>query len=384
MTTVAIHRTQDGVLTSADSATVSITSQAGVVVLPTTTVVPVSAGVYSYTTTPLTPGNYTALWTFSVTGYPADQVSRVFQVETPVTVEEGLTLMEVERAIAARIGPYFKQIAGAGNSATGVVVNKLRTSLDIGDYESLFLLRRGVFSDGSLVPNFTEDDRHRIVASYTSIDGRLTPDRPWTLIPQIGEVIELHYFDPDDLREIALQGLRRCFFWDTLSTTQTSYIGTLNLTQIAPWIVDERYIRRVEAQSSGLNIHPQALDWFEPYREGGQVHVRTISPFRGTLNVELLRPHFTWVNDQDTPGGPNHDLDTLRVDREYAARAGHISAWMLQRPRMMPVAAQGLAISMEEAAKAFTVTSMKFAKTSGERIQHRFTRGVDFTQVGNL
>lgn len=383
MSTISIHRIQDGVLTSADSATLAVTNSIGATVIAAVAVPPTSAGVYSYTAPPLTAGTYTATWTFVRAGYTNDIVTRIFQVENAAAVANGITLAEIEQAIAARIGPYHKMIAYAGSSQSGATVRKLMSSIVMGDYEDLFLLRRGVMSTGELASGFNADDRQRIVSEYIAVSGRLAPDLSWTVAPAQGEVLELHYLDPENLREVALQGLRRCYFWDTLQVAATTYLSEINLTALAPWITRGSQIRRV--QHGRYAYQTSNVDWFEAYQMGGDVWLRTTVPNIGTMRVSVLRPHFTFVNGEDSLVGPNHDSDILNIDREYAARAGHISAWMLQTPKLTPVAVQGLAITMKQAADAFTLSSMTYVKAEPERIQNRFGTSdlTDYGQIGN-
>lgn len=383
MSVLSIQRTKNGVLESADSATISVASQAGVIVIPPTAVTPTSAGVYSYDTPPLAAGNYTASWTFVVAGYTNDVVIRTFQVETTAAISDGITLAEIEQAIASRIGPYDKVVAHSSSSETAVVVSKLISTIDSGDYEDRYLLRRGFASTGEYIVGFTETDRQRSVAEYLSSIGRLSPDNAWTNAPEEGESLELHYLEPEALREVAREGLRRCYFWDTIEISSNTYLSDINVTLIAPWITRPSQIRRV--QHGRYAYQTQNVLWFEPYQMGRSVWLRITVPNIGAIRIEALRPHFSFVNETYSAVGPNNDSDVLSVDREYAARAGHVAAWMMHTPRLTPVAVQGLAIPMAQAAAAFTVASMTYVKTTGERIQTRFGFSdlTDFGQIGN-
>jgi hypothetical protein len=385
MTTIAIHRTQDGVLTSATSATLTITNSAGTVVLASQPVTPFSAGIYSYTTTTLPAGTYTATWVFLVTGQPNDTVARIFQVETPVSSVRGVTLAEIERGIAARVGPYYRHRARSGSGPSSLLVSKLQSSVDAGDYEDLFLLRRARDSSDALIANFNTDDRQRIVASFTATSGLLVPDNAWTIAPVENEMVEFHYLDPDQqLREAAVAGLRRCFFEETLEITATTYLREVNLTSSAHWITRPGQIRRVQYGRQSFN--PVKAPWFESFQQGSDVWVRTAIPNVGTVRVTALRPHFTFVNGEDSFVGPNHDDDVLAVDPLYAWRAGHISAWELFPSRLSPIAAQGLAVTMKAAADAFTLASMAYIRPEPEILQNKFGQDdvIDWLQVGNL
>ena len=384
MSTIGIHRIVNGVLTSADTATLAVTNQAGVTVVPTVVVPPSAPGVYSYVAPPLTPGNYTAIWTFTVAGSTEDVVRRIFQVESATAALDGISLSQIEQAIAARIGPYERMTVYAGSSPTGVVVRKLMSGITLGDYEDRYLLRRGLMQDGALIPNHLESDRARIVQEYLPTSGRLTPDLAWTNAPVEGETIELHYLEPEMLREVALQGLQRCFFWDTIQVSSTAHLTDLNITATAPWITRPAQIRTV--QQGRYPYYMENVDWFEVYQQGGDVSIRMGAVALGMVRISALRPHASYVNGELSLTGPNHDTDILNIEREYAARAGHISAWMLATPKLTPIAAQGMAITMKQAADAFTISSMTYVKSESARIQNRFTGGAlaDLGQIGNV
>jgi hypothetical protein len=59
---------------------------------------------------------------------------------------------------------------------------------------------------------------------------------------------------------------------------------------------------------------------------------------------------------------------------------------MFATPKLTPIAAQGMAITMKQAADAFTISSMTYVKSESARIQNRFTGGAlaDLGQIGNV
>jgi hypothetical protein len=153
---ISVNRTVNGVFQSADSTTLSIRDTAGTVVLATTMVTPVAEGQYSYTSPALAPGNYSAIWTFSVAGYAPDVLVRPFTVDAPIEVSEGVRLMDIERAVARQCGTYRRVRAGADGTTTAFFANRLKSSQNLGSFEMEFILRRGMLWDNTLVTNFSE------------------------------------------------------------------------------------------------------------------------------------------------------------------------------------------------------------------------------------
>src|SRR5688500_736841 len=176
---ITIERRVAGVLTSADTALLRVTSESGTIWFSEATVVPTSAGIYSQTINDLPDGEYVARWTFEVAGVDDDVIYRTFQIDQPIHYREGVTLAEIERHFAPRIGPFEELEAAVGSTESKVLVSSIRSSLDLGDYEDLYILRRGRLATGNLITGFNDDDRERLVASYESATGGLTPDRDW-------------------------------------------------------------------------------------------------------------------------------------------------------------------------------------------------------------
>ena len=131
MSVIAIERRIDGALASADQATLQIVNAAGVTVVPTTVITPTSAGVYSYTTSYLPAGSYTATWVFIVSGYLDDTVTRAFVVDSPLQVTSGFSLMDLEIAIARRCGQWRPIVGGNASSSTSIQSLQIKSSQNI-------------------------------------------------------------------------------------------------------------------------------------------------------------------------------------------------------------------------------------------------------------
>jgi hypothetical protein len=237
----------------------------------------------------------------------------------------------------------------------------------------------------ALVASFDSNDRQRLIATYTPALGALVPDRDWFVPAVTNESIELHYLDPDqELREIARDGLRRCFFWDTAEITNvtTTLIREINVSASMPWITQPKQIRNVEFGRT--NQMATRLSWWKAIQIGADVYLRVSGLPIGNLRITALRPHFTFVNGEMSYGGPDDDNDVLHVNLEYAARAGHIAAWASVPDRLTPVAAEGLRLPMKLVAAAFTAASFAEVRNEPELLQIPFGQDARYLdQVGN-
>jgi hypothetical protein len=383
---ITIERRVAGVLTSADTALLRVTSESGTIWFSEATVAPTSAGIYSQTINDLPDGEYVARWTFEVAG-----IYRTFQIDQPVQYREGVTLAEIERHVAPRIGPFEELTTTTGSTENKVLVSSLLSSLDIGDYEDLYILRRGRFANGNLISGFNDDDRERLIASYEHSTGGLVPDRDWAIAPVEGELLELHYLKPSsELRRIVRQGLRRCYFWDTVltSTTGASFNAgrtTVNLTSLVPWITRPNQVKGLR-YGTGSSL-PRRVLWSNFYRMGGSVYLETQAAGAGSFYIQGLRPHYTYVNGETSYTGPDDDDDLLYVDLDYAAAAAHIAAWMLFPHRLFPISNVGMRINMEAAAAVFTLESMRVMEVAPEYPEIDFGSRdalLEMPQVGNI
>jgi hypothetical protein len=385
MTVIAIQRIRDGVAASADTATLEIEDSTGATVFGPATIAAVTAGNYSYDTAALAAGNYTATWVFTTAGDPTDTVVRPFTVDAISESTSGITLMQLERLVARRIGPYRRLRCGAGGSASSIYVPRLRSTLDLGANEDLFILRRGLTYGDLLVANAVADDRIRQVDTYTASTGILVPDRTYTTPTMDGEAVELHVLDPDDeLRPAVIDGLKRCFFWDTVSISVTgSGIYNVNLTSAVPWLTQPHHVNSVSLSYPSQLLPPTRLGWWEPYRDGGDVRIRTKGGAVGTISVVVLRPVFSLVNGATSLTGPDNDLDEIQVDPDYAAWAGALECWKNHPETLQPLAAQNMRPSRQDAAAEFSKKSMSIVQQMPEKISVDFG-SADIVQIGNL
>jgi hypothetical protein len=266
------------------------------------------------------------------------------------------TLAVLEQEVARRVGPFYTHFTDrqVPNTAQFTFVNvpTLRSEMDLDSVTHLWMLRRGITSDGTPVV-LDVVDRLRLVANYDPEMGRVYPDRPWSGIPVPGEVIEFHHLEPDqELRQSVYAGLRRCYLPDTVQAQPTQQWGGIDLTVQFPWLTDPWQLSRVR------------YGWMSPYFHAPWDTYTTMGHLvlTGTHGMALpmavwldaWRPAWSWVNAAESTTGPLLDDDVLEVDLDYAASAGHIEAWHHFPARMAAAAASTLQATREQAAGEFS------------------------------
>lgn len=389
MATVAIVRTRNGIPESAEVTHLIIRDAHAVVVYPSTVVPPTAPGTYSVSVS-LGAGTYTATWTFTMSGFPDDEVARLFTLDEPAVITDGISLMAIERAVARRVGPYWRFVAESGSGIQKLVTGRLKSRLNLGSYEDHFLLRRGVTADNLLIPLYEKDDRIRIVADYDPDEGALVADRDWFYGPDStnGEMVEVMYLDPDlELRPSVTDALKRCYFWDTftVSGTQPGYNAQVNLTAVVPWVTQPSQVKAVGYAQVGNSLAPQLLPWWRISRSGKTLTLWTQGTSLGNLTVVALRPVSSLVNEELSLVGPNDDLDLLYTDLDYAAWAGIVELWKNIPERLQPLIHEGLRTDLKAAAAEFTKKSLIIAQQIPDTFQVNF--GYDHLaamQIGNL
>lgn len=388
MTTIAIQRTRNGLPNSAESATVRIMSQSGGYDSGIISVVPASTGMYSYATDSLVPGSYTVTWTFSNMGQPDDVITRVITLDAPTGRTDGITLEEIEQAVARTVGPYIRVKATAGSTVARLASTRLKSSAPLGSYEDQFMLRRGrTFDTGAWLSTFTKDDRVRLITTYDNATGFLNNDLQWTNAPDAsaGEAVEIMYLEPEfELRPAVLEGLKRCFFWDTITITpDIGAINKFNMTAAASWITQTSQVRQVASSFSGSRYAPERTTWFKPFRSGKDVWMWTDGLMYGIYTIDVLRPVDTLLNNELSVTGPNDDLDVLYVDKDYAKWAGILKLWETVPERIMPLTHEGLRPDQKAAAAEFTKHSLMVANQGPADVPMIRYGQIDLTQIGN-
>src|SRR5262245_5878930 len=171
---------------------------------------------------------------------------------------DAVTLAAIERALGARCGPFADLVVEQGLLSTEVQVAALRSTAELGGWENLFALRRGVYAPGTStpgapVPGFNAGDRVRLVKTYTPSSGSLELDRAYAGLAQPGERLELHVLHPEwELRPAVLAGLERCFLFDRIPLLPAgSTAAPGDLTGAYPWLTDPASVWGVEATTAG-------------------------------------------------------------------------------------------------------------------------------------
>jgi hypothetical protein len=181
------------------------------------------------------------------------------------------------------------------------------------------------------------------------------------------ELADFTHLHPDlELRQAVLAGLRRCFIEDTLPALLTSAYGDIDVTYQAPWVTNPNQITRVQ------------YGWYKPYADApfeatlqsGHVMLRGTSGQYAPANVwfTAMRPVSSWVNGAESLDGPTADTDTLDVDLDYAAAAGHIEAWHLFPSHLFAAAAGNLQATQQMAAQEFTRQSLIWGPAPMQRV----------------
>ena len=282
-----------------------------------------------------------------------------------------ITLAQLEQETARRVGPYYSHVTDrqVPNTANFSYANfpTLRSSMDLDSVTNLWLLRRAQPLDVV--------DRQRLVASYDPEMGRVYPDRPWAAIPLPGEVCEFSHLDPEQqLRVSVLAGLRRCFLPDTVQAYPTAPYGGIDLTLQFPWLTEPWQIARVR------------YGWLGPYHDapwdlytaaGHLIMTGTHGVFMPMMVwLDAWRPAWSWVNDAESTTGPTADADTLQVDLDYAAAAGHIEAWHHFPARVQAAAAGNLQATREQAAAEFSRLALVYGPSRPRSIGFQGVVGV--------
>jgi len=238
----------------------------------------------------------------------------------------------------------------------------LRSSALLGGPENLWLLRRGILADGTPIaaPNYDPLDRIRMVQTFDASAGRVVVDRNWRNPMLPNELADFTHLHPQqELLPAILAGLRRCFLEDRgqVDRTYITSTGDIDLTAQLPWITDPDQVLRIQAGWAWPARHCNVP--FAAVKQAGHVLLTGMGyALPGALWMSVLRPGWTWVNSAESTTGPVLDTDTLDLDLDYAASAGHIEAWHLYPSHLYAAAAGNLQATQEMAAREFTRQSL--------------------------
>lgn len=360
MSAITLERKVSGVLTDADLG-VTLEDSAGVYgikrvstdaveVAAGTAVTHSATGTYTYDTSLLDPTlSYIAAWRIETTDWGVQYVYELI----PAPARGLCTLADIERETAIRLGPYARATVGSDNSDLNFAINKRKTSLDIGGYENLYVLRRGYMTSGAPIGGFVDDDRVRIVVTFTHDDGLFEMDRTYTNAPVEGEDVEFHYLDPEnELRPLVLSALSsEVRLMDRFAVRLTTALAEQDITSYAPWIQEKGQIRELSSAFSNSVFVPFLVDWWDDYLRDGNLWVKMGPvPYPNSLLIDHWRWASTLVNGAYSSDGPTDDADILHVNVNYAAAKAHERAFVFGsvRPRIMEASRQGLYMTQAE------------------------------------
>lgn len=275
-----------------------------------------------------------------------------------------VTVAEAEREIMRRTGPFEEHTVSSvtASTATLVYADAVKTSLNLGGYQHMWLLRRGLNSSGNPVAGFTEANRQRRVKAWNPTAGTLEVDRQYTVVPVAGEVFEVCHLNPEQIiRKALLAGLRRARFENRLQVNLSGVATERNLTAVLPWLLEKRWIKGVFYKEAASTYDPVPVRWSKAFmRDGGVWLAVAPDPYPNALYLVVNQPAFTWVNGGYSAEGPEADDDLLPLTLEHAAAAGHIECWRLAKALLRPLAERELTATQQEAADEFTRQNRRF------------------------
>lgn len=332
-----------------------------------TPMTPTSLGVYEVNVDTLLAGRYTAAFEVTDSPEPPRWEYIPFTVDEVATGVIGTRLMDIESALARRLGPYFRRTVTTG-SQNLVTINGVKSTIDAGEFEDLYLLRRGFLANGQRIVGFDDDDRIRTIATYDHTNGTFAPDRTWAIAPVANEIVELMALHPEDeLRYVVIEGLRRCFFLDAVTVAFVTADVEQNVSSFLPWLTEPDLIKDVQYTYNASLYGPTGVGWFKPFRTGQDIYLRMgANPYPNSTRLTILRPAHTYVNGATSLVGPDDDEDIVAVDRNYATLAAHVEAWRNFPAKLMPIAQNGMAPSLKQVSNEFTLESFK----------HRYKRDI--------
>lgn len=282
------------------------------------------------------------------------------------------TLADLERELARRTGPYAELVCGAGATTLGVPVDELRSTVEQGSLEGLWLLRRGVMAvGGAAVAGFDQRDRQRLVAAQDADTGVLTVDRDYLHAPAEGEALEVCMLEPArELRVAVRRGLDRCFVEDRITLATTGFQAERDLTSARSWLTRPSQLRGVASLAAGATWAPVPSRWWDWFVSGGHLSAAVSpDPYPDTAYLSVYRPVSSWVNGADSTTGPTADADVLAVDREYAVAAAHHYAWEAFPTRLGTMAGRGDYATKAEVAAGWKTQIRKHVRPPPDRFQ---------------
>lgn len=267
-----------------------------------------------------------------------------------------VTLADLERELARRVGPFERYTTGV-SVADVVPLTGLASSVEQMGLEGRYLLRRGFLAGGIDDPDtvgapilgFAAGDRVRLVLAEDPVAGTVEADRNYATQTVSGEAVEVLGFDPRGIRRAVLRGLERSFFVDRVEVSATAYAAERDLTLLVPWLRDPDWVLDLGYLPFGSTDRAALAG--QRSAEGMAGHVwLTVGPdpAPATLRLRVLRPYATWVNGADSVTGPTADADVLTAPVDYVVCMAHDWLWDTAKPRLAPLVSDGMGNSERE------------------------------------
>lgn len=283
------------------------------------------------------------------------------------------TLQQIEVGVMRRTGPYESRTVAASpaSTATLVYLNGLKSTLSLGGYVGMWLLRRGFKDTGVAVPAFVDTDRARRVKSWDKTTGYLEVDSPYALDPIADEAVEVCHLDPEHvIRPAVLAGLARCVVEDRVQVNLTGVAIERNLTAGLPWLTNASHVKDVLYKEASSTYDPVPVRWWKAEERAGAVWLAVNpDPYPQTIYLQVNRPADSWVNGGVSVDGPVEDDDVLAVDLNYAVAAGHIECWRLAKPLLQALAVAKATDDQETAADEFARQTRRRVRRARARVQ---------------
>lgn len=182
-------------------------------------------------------------------------------------------------------------------------------------------------------------DKTRVVSTYAPASGKLYPDLGWTNAPAVAEAIELHgLIEPSvEIPGLINAALKRCVLVEEVTLTPADAVTTRHsLASVAPWIEDDRQIRK-----AGYLVSGETRASTDPFRRmvrgetamrGGVCYADIGAwPTTTILYFLVLKPAYYHCKPAAGAYGDQAglalDTDVAPVDLEWAVAGAMVEAW---------------------------------------------------------
>lgn len=257
----------------------------------------------------------------------------------------GVTLTQIRRYVAPRLGSYAQGTATSGSTTALMEATAwpFKSSLTVDDlYVDHFLFRPAAVAAA---------DKMRLIgnAGYTPSTGQLTPDQAWTNAPYAsgaGETFELHGVVPpisdgsgtNDLHFLINEALKDClviveFTFSPSSATAQQH----SLATAASWLEEPAWVRRVGCLAAS-DVRADTDPYRSPVRCAKVKRTNTVyleGFSRATTDVvyvEAMAPAYAFCAAAATPttytqSGLNAEGDVCLPHLEWIGAATLLQAW---------------------------------------------------------